>query len=56
MNITLIVLILAVQLPLMLMLPILVGWWIRRRYGVGWRLYLMGGPNLHHISGGAFAH
>ncbi|MGQ9786107.1 MAG: YhfC family glutamic-type intramembrane protease [Anaerolineae bacterium] len=43
MNITLIVLILAVQLPLMLMLPILVGWWIRRRYGVGWRLYLMGG-------------
>jgi uncharacterized membrane protein YhfC len=42
MNIPFLALIAAGQLPFMLVLPVLVGWWIRRRYGVGWRLYLMG--------------
>ncbi|MGC8878188.1 MAG: YhfC family glutamic-type intramembrane protease [Anaerolineae bacterium] len=43
MNIPLLTLILMVQLPLMLVLPVLVGWWIRRRYSVGWRIYWIGG-------------
>jgi len=46
MNISLLVLILAVQLPLMLVLPVLVGVWIRRRYGVGWRIYWIGGATF----------
>ena len=28
-----------VQLPLMLLFPLAVGWWIRRRYGVGWAVF-----------------
>lgn len=46
MNVSLLVLMLAVQLPLMLALPVLVGGWIRRRYGVGWRIYLIGGATF----------
>jgi uncharacterized membrane protein YhfC len=30
---------LLVQLPLMLLFPLAVGWWIRRRYGVGWAVF-----------------
>ena len=28
-----------VQIPLMLVFPILLGWWIRRRYSVGWGVF-----------------
>jgi uncharacterized membrane protein YhfC len=28
-----------VQYPLMLLFPLLLGWWLRRRYGVGWGLF-----------------
>jgi uncharacterized membrane protein YhfC len=31
-----------IQYPLMLFLPIVVGWWLRRRYGVGWGVWLAG--------------
>ncbi len=31
-----------VQLPLMIGLPILLGWWIRRRYGIGWGVFALG--------------
>ncbi len=31
-----------VQYPLMILLPILLGWWLRRRYRVGWGVFLAG--------------
>ncbi|MCU0501122.1 MAG: YhfC family glutamic-type intramembrane protease [Anaerolineae bacterium] len=31
-----------IQLPLMLAFPIVLGWWIRRRYGVGWGIFWAG--------------
>lgn len=31
-----------VQLPLMIGLPILLGWFIRRRYGIGWGVFALG--------------
>ena len=31
--------IMLVQLPLMLLFPLAMGWWIRRRYGVGWAVF-----------------
>lgn len=31
-----------IQLPLMLVLPIVLGWWIRRRYGPGWGIFVAG--------------
>jgi uncharacterized membrane protein YhfC len=43
MNTPFLVALVVVQLPLMLVLPIVVGWWVRRRYGIGWRVYLAGG-------------
>jgi uncharacterized membrane protein YhfC len=33
---------LLLQFPLMLLLPIVAGWWIRRRYGVSWAIFGMG--------------
>lgn len=33
---------LLVQLPLMLLLPLFIGWWLRRRYGAGWALFGIG--------------
>jgi hypothetical protein len=33
---------LLLQLPLMLLLPIVAGWWIRRRYAVSWVIFGMG--------------
>ncbi len=46
MNVPFLALVLVVQLPLMLALPILVGWWIRRHFGVAWRIYLAGGATF----------
>jgi uncharacterized membrane protein YhfC len=43
MNITLIATMCVVQMPLMVAAPLLIGWWLRRRYGVSWRIYLAGG-------------
>jgi uncharacterized membrane protein YhfC len=43
MNIALIVMVFVIQLPLMVAVPLLIGWWLRRRYGVSWRVYLAGG-------------
>ena len=31
-----------IQLPLMIVFPIVLGWWIRRRYGVGWGIFWAG--------------
>ncbi len=31
-----------VQYPLMILLPLGLGWWVRRRYGVGWRVFAIG--------------
>ncbi len=31
-----------IQYPLMLLLPILLGWWIHRRYRIGWGVWLAG--------------
>ncbi len=31
-----------VQYPLMILLPLFLGWWIRRRYRVGWGIFLAG--------------
>lgn len=31
-----------IQYPLMILLPILLGWWIRRRYQIGWKVWLIG--------------
>jgi uncharacterized membrane protein YhfC len=31
-----------IQLPLMIAFPIVLGWWIRRRYGVGWGIFWAG--------------
>jgi uncharacterized membrane protein YhfC len=31
-----------IQLPLMLVFPVLLGWWIRRRYGPGWGIFVAG--------------
>ena len=33
---------LLIQLPLMVAFPIVLGWWIRRRYGVGWGIFWAG--------------
>jgi uncharacterized membrane protein YhfC len=33
---------LLVQLPLMIVFPLLLGWWIRRRYGAGWSIFWAG--------------
>jgi len=33
---------LLIQLPLMIAFPIVLGWWIRRRYGVGWGIFWAG--------------
>lgn len=41
-NFLLLATILAVQLPVMIALPVLLGWWIRRRGGVGWGVFAMG--------------
>ncbi len=42
MNIGLLLTIFGVQLPIMIGLPILLGWWIRRRYGIGWSVFALG--------------
>jgi uncharacterized membrane protein YhfC len=42
-NVPFLIAVVVVQLPLMLALPILVGLWIRRHYGVDWCIYLAGG-------------
>ncbi len=31
-----------IQYPLMILLPILLGWWLRRRFGIGWGVWLAG--------------
>ena len=31
-----------IQYPLMIFFPLVLGWWIRRRYGVGWGIFLAG--------------
>ena len=42
-NVPFLIAVVVVQMPLMLALPVVVGLWIRRRHGVGWRVYLAGG-------------
>jgi uncharacterized membrane protein YhfC len=42
MNIPFIVSALVIQFPLMLVLPILLGWWLKRRFGLGWGVFAMG--------------
>jgi uncharacterized membrane protein YhfC len=37
---------LLVQYPLMIVFPILLGWWLRRRFGVGWSIFLIGAATL----------
>jgi uncharacterized membrane protein YhfC len=41
-NVGLLVAAFAVQYPLMLVMPILLGWWLRRRYGVSWAIFGVG--------------
>jgi uncharacterized membrane protein YhfC len=41
-NIISVLAIFLIQLPLMMLLPLLVGWFIRRRYGVGWGVFALG--------------
>jgi uncharacterized membrane protein YhfC len=41
-NIISVLVIFLVQLPLMMLLPLFVGWFIRRRYGVGWGVFALG--------------
>ena len=31
-----------IQYPLMILFPLALGWWIRRRYGVGWGIFWAG--------------
>jgi uncharacterized membrane protein YhfC len=38
-NVPFLVVAFLVQYPLMLLFPLLLGWWLRRRYGVGWGLF-----------------
>jgi uncharacterized membrane protein YhfC len=42
MNVPLLLAALLVQLPLMMLFPLFLGWWIRRRYGVGWGVFWAG--------------
>ena len=38
-NVPFLIVAFLVQYPLMLLFPLLLGWWLRRRYGVGWGLF-----------------
>jgi len=38
-NVPFLVMSFLVQYPLMLLFPLLLGWWLRQRYGVGWGLF-----------------
>jgi uncharacterized membrane protein YhfC len=31
-----------IQYPLMILLPLALGWWVWRRYGIGWRVFAIG--------------
>lgn len=42
MNIPFLLTALLFQYPLMILFPILLGWWIRRRFGVSWSIYFIG--------------
>lgn len=46
MNLPLLLVVAAVQLPLMVVFPIVIGLMLRRRYGVGWRIFLFGGATF----------
>ena len=41
-NIPLLLTTFLVQMPLMILFPILLGWWIRRKYGIGWGVFGIG--------------
>lgn len=41
-NVPLLLVTFLVQMPLMLLFPLLLGWWIRRRFGVGWGVFGIG--------------
>ncbi len=41
-NVSLLVVILLVQMPLMILFPLVLGWWIRRRFGIGWGVFGIG--------------
>ncbi len=41
-NIPLLLTTFLVQMPLMIVFPLVLGWWIRRRYGVGWGVFGIG--------------
>jgi uncharacterized membrane protein YhfC len=45
-SIPLLVVIAVVQLPLMVAFPIVIGLVLKRRYGVGWRIFLFGGATF----------
>ena len=38
-NVPFLIVAFVVQYPLMLVFPVLLGWWIRRRYGIGWGVF-----------------
>jgi len=42
MNIPLLLSSVLIQIPLMLLFPLALGWWIRRKYGVGWGVFAAG--------------
>ncbi len=41
-NVSLLAVIFLVQMPLMIVFPLVLGWWIRRRFGVGWGVFGIG--------------
>lgn len=41
-NIPLLLTTFLVQMPLMIVFPLVLGWWIRRRYGIGWGVFGIG--------------
>ncbi len=41
-NVPLLLVTFLVQAPLMILFPLLLGWWIRRRFGIGWGVFGIG--------------